>query len=130
MPESTQKVLIAVILILHGIGHYMGILTAFGAKLSGKTSPHSWLLTGLLGESRTKFILIAIMAVSLFAFIAAGMSLAGWLLPYSLFETAALTGAVVSLAGLLLYRDTYALLFNKIGAFAVNIGVIYWLLKE
>ena len=43
--------LIALVLLTHAIGHIMGILPAFGLSPSPTWTSHSWLLSGLLGQS-------------------------------------------------------------------------------
>ena len=128
MAVSTLLIVIAVVLIAHGIGHYMGVLSAFGVRLSPKSSSQSWLFTNLLGEKISRIISFIIWILALLGFIGAGLSLLGWILPQNIWEPLGIISAILFLAGLMLFWNAFAFIFNKIGALGVNIAVLVALL--
>ena len=129
MSAATLRTLIVVVLLAHGIGHVLGILPAFGRRLSQTHSSQSWLLTSIMGDSFTSGLGIVLWSAGLVWFAAAAMGLAGWLLPYQWWERFAVTGALVSLLTLVLFWNGLPFLFpNKIGAIAVDITVLASLL--
>lgn len=111
-----------IILLLHGIGHAMGLLPLFGVKLSQTHSSHSRLLTGPLGKTATGIIGALFFCLSLIAFVCAGLSLLGWLIPGNLWPSLAIAAPVISLVGLFFFWNGFPFLFpNKIGVIAVDI---------
>jgi len=89
----------------------------------------SWLLSGFLGDSVSRVLVMILFGVAFIGFIAAGLGLFGWLVPHSAWGTLAIVSAVVSLVALGLFWNSFASLFpNKIGAIAVNIATLLALL--
>lgn len=129
MSISTLRIVIAVILLVHGIGHYMGLLSAVGVKLSSTSSANSWLFTGLLGDTPARIIGFVIYLLAFFGFIAAGLGLLGWLIPRGWWQPLAIGSAIISLFGLIFFWNAFAFFFNKFGAVAVNIAVLICLLR-
>ena len=128
MSPSTLRIVFIVVLFTHGIGHYMGILSSFGIKLSQNSSFQSWILGNYLSESALRIAGGVIWAAAFAGFIGAGLGLAGWLVPERLWQPLAIVSAFVSLAGLLLFWNAFAFLFNKIGAIGINLAVLVSLL--
>ena len=54
MSDSIWRIIIAIVLIAHGLGHGLGMLAAAGVKLSPTHSPDSWLFTRLLGDTEAQ----------------------------------------------------------------------------
>jgi hypothetical protein len=128
MSDSTLKLVAAIILIFHGIGHYMGILASLGIKMTDRMSAHSPLLSGLLGDKGAKGICLVLFAPALVGFIAAGFALLGWLVPQALWFKLAVLSSVFSVLGLVFYWNALAFLFNKLGSILVNALVLIGLL--
>lgn len=129
MSVATMRILIVAVLLAHGIGHVLGILPAFGRRLSQTHSAESWLLTGALGDTLAGGLGLVLWSAGLVWFVAAAMGLAGWLLPDQWWERFAVTGALVSLLTVVLYWNGLPFLFpNKLGAIAVDIAVLASLL--
>jgi hypothetical protein len=129
MSPKFIQIAIPVVLILHGVGHVMGVLTA--ANLVGTDTWHSrsWLLTGPLGDSTARIIALVLWAVTVAGFLAAGAGAFGWSVTAGSWRTIAVVMAVVSLIALALYWNAFASLFpNKIGSIAVNLAVLYGVL--
>ena len=134
MSETTLHVIIVIILIFHGVGHLMGVITAVGmfsaARSSGRGwlrnwSSESWLLTDLLGETAARITCAIIYIAAFVCFISASLGLAGWLVPYLCWRALAVSGAVISLFGIALYWNALILFFpHKVGAILVNAAVL------
>jgi hypothetical protein len=128
MSTSTLRIAIAVILIAHGVGHYMGMLSTLGVKLSRTSSPDSWLFTNLLGDKGSRAIGFIIWLLALLGFIGAGLALLGLLIPQAWWQPLAVISAIISLVGLIFFWNAFAMFFNKLGAVGVNVAVLISLL--
>jgi len=124
MSDSTIRLISAIILIFHGVGHYMGITAAFGIKLTPRMSGDSPLLTGLLGTQAAKIVCLILFALAFIGFISAGFSLLGWLIPPTWWLKLAVVSAVFSMLGLVFYWNAMAFFFNKFGAVLINAAVL------
>ena len=96
------KIVIAVVLLAHGIGHVLGPLQV--SKVAGVNQSwngDSWLLTGAVGQSITGAVGVALWTVAIVAFgVLAGVVM-GWL-PEA-WTPLAIVASVVSLVGVLLF---------------------------
>ncbi len=126
MAKQTITTIVLILFLVHGVGHFQGIVTSLGLRTSRSTSM-SWLLKGL--GNRTNSILCFILyLLPALGFIAAAMNFRGWVLPQSDWQDLALYSAFISMGGLALFPNALAMLFNKIGALAVNVTTIVSLL--
>lgn len=129
MSGNTLRILIAVVLFVHGVGHVMGMLPAFGMANRTETwSLRSWLLTGLLGETIARWIGVILFLLAMLGFVGASLGLLDILVPYSAWRTLAVVSAVISLVALALYWNAFVTWFNKLGAIAVDVAVLVGLL--
>jgi hypothetical protein len=117
------KVIIALVLLAHGIGHSMGLLQVFKVAT---VNPHwqgdSWLLGGGAGTTASQFVGVALWSVAILGFAALAAVVMGWL-PEDWFGTLAIGSSLVSLAGLLLFPVAFPLM-STVGALAVNLAVL------
>jgi hypothetical protein len=115
-------IIIALVLLAHGIGHSMGLLQVFRiATVNPQWHGESW----ILGSAETAIVQpVAIVTWSLaiigFALLAAVVM--GWL-PASWWVPLAIASAVVSLLGILLFPAAFPT-FSTVGAAAVNIALL------
>ena len=122
MSDQALRIIVPLALILHGIGHWMGILTATGVIKTDSWNSRSWLLTDPLGDSTTRILALIIWAIVFAGFLAAGAGAWGWSVTEGSWRTIAVACAVLSLVGLFFFWNAFAALFpNKIGAIAINI---------
>ena len=129
MSAATLRIIIGLVLIVHGIGHAMAFFPALNLFSTEKWHHRSWLLTDFVGDSASRVISIVLFGAALIGFIAAALGLFGWLVPQDLWRTLAIVSAVISLVSLALFWNSFASLFpNKIGAIAVNLAVLVCLL--
>jgi hypothetical protein len=122
MSDQTLRIIIPLALILHGIGHWMGILTAAGVIHTDSWNSRSWLLSGPLGDNTARLLALIVWVIVFVGFLAAGAGAWGWSVTEGSWRTIAVACAVLSLVGLFFFWNAFAMLFpNKIGAIAINV---------
>jgi hypothetical protein len=118
------RLAIGLVLLLHGVGHALGVLSLAPLDRPG-WNMRSWLLTDALGEGVTRILGVALWSLGGLLFIIAGLALLRIVVPEDWWRTLAVTGAIVSLATIALYWNALPFLFpNKVGAIAVDVAVI------
>ena len=128
MSIDTLRIIIAIVLIAHGIGHVMGIMTAAGMKLSDSTSSDSWLLTRFLGDAIPRILSVIIWGLAMVGFVAAGLGLLNFLIPFESWQDLAISSSIISLLALILFPFGLATTFNKVGAVVIDVVVLVGLL--
>ena len=127
MSTSTLKLVIAIIIVAHGIGHVMPILAAFGLKMSSHHSLHSWAFSSLIGEKPTTIFAVIYWFLPLIGFIVAGFGMYDILISFNSWQQVALISAILSSIGLVFFWNAFPFLFpNKIGVIIVNLLVFYY----
>nr|NQU91683.1 hypothetical protein [Bacteroidota bacterium] len=122
MSPSVIRIIVAIVFLLHGTGHAMGILAALGVKFSENHSLDSWLLTNSLGTEPSKIVGVLLCVFALLGFVGAGLSLPGWIAFSVSWKTLAAFGAIVSLALLVMFWNAFPFFFpNKIGVILVDV---------
>jgi hypothetical protein len=117
------KVLIALVLLAHGIGHSMGLLQIFKvATVNPDWHGDSWLLTGAAGTTATQVVGGLLWAAAIVGFTAVAATILGWL-PVSWFAPLAVGSALISLVGVALFPIAFPV-FSTIGAVAVDLAVV------
>ena len=126
MSTQTIKILIAGVLLVHGLGHggAIGALITIDRGVPGGQwlSARSWLFPNLAPQS-AKVIAIVFWVLSLLGFVAAALSFWGILLPGDLWRQLALIFAFISFTGITLFWGRWPM-FNTLAAQAVNLAVI------
>jgi hypothetical protein len=122
------RVIIALLLFAHGIGHVMGPLKVLGvATVNPAWHGDSWLL-GWAGQSLTSVIGVAVWSAALVGFVALAAVVIGWL-PAAWWAPLGITSSVISLTGLVLFPIAFPPI-STIGAAVVDVGVlvaVFWL---
>lgn len=122
------RLVIAVFIIIHGVGHGMGLLPLFGKKLSASHSSDSRILGPLVGTVRARAAGVFIWVLCIVGFLLAGVGFAGWLVPGQWPAIAAIT-SVVSLAGLALFWNAFPFWFpNKVSVIVVDVFILSWVM--
>jgi hypothetical protein len=115
--------IIALVLVSHGIGHSMGLLQVFKvATVSPQWNGDSWLLTGAVGSAISQIVAVSLWSMVIVGFAALAAVVLGWL-PEAWWVPLAIGASAVSLAGLFLFPIAFPL-FSTIGAFAANVAVL------
>lgn len=129
MSPTTLRIIIGLVLLVHGIGHVMAFLPALNISSTDNWHHRSWVLTPLIGDTASRVISIILFGAAFVGFIAAALGLFGWIVPHELWRTLSVVSAVISLVALGLFWNSFASFFpNKIGAIVVNIAVLVCLL--
>ena len=128
MAPQTIKLIIAGVLVLHGLGHIGALMaivvnwanrgTATGAWLPA----HSWLAPSLPAQT-ARAIASAFWVLAAVGFVAASMSFWGIVVPGAAWRQLAIASSVVSTLGILLFLGTWPT-FNTVAALAVNASVL------
>lgn len=117
------RIVIALVLVAHGIGHSMGLLGMFKvATVNPAWHGDSWILTGAGGPTLTQAVGTLLWTLAIVGFVALGAVVMGWL-PEAWWQPLAIGSSLVSLAGLLFFPIAFPV-FSTIGAFAVDVAVL------
>jgi hypothetical protein len=117
------KLIIALVLLAHGIGHSMGLLQVFKiATVNPQWNGDSWLLTGPAGMTVTQVVGVSLWTAAIVGFAALAAVIVGWL-PEAWFTPLAIGSATVSTVGLFFFPVAFPV-FSTIGALAVNVAVL------
>lgn len=128
MNPRTLAIVYPAVLALHGVGHMMGVVPAAGLFSTERWHAGSWLLTPLLGEGATRVVAIAIWVVTTAGFLLGGAGALGWQPLQGVWRPLAVVMALLSLAAIVLFWNSFAAIHNKLGAIAVNLVVLVGLL--
>ena len=124
MNSTTLRTIIAIVLFVHAIGHGQGVFSALGMFNTESWNARSWLLDDLLGEKVSQTVALIIWLICLVGFLVTAFSFLDILVPHSWWRAAALIFAVPSFLGLVLYWNSFAMIFNKVGALGVNGAIL------
>jgi hypothetical protein len=130
MPYPGITGIIALVLLLHGIGHVLGLFPTLGWATRPNWTDRSWLLTGLLGETATRRLNALIWLAATLGFVVAGMGLLGQFISAGAWQTLAVLAAFVSLLGIIFYWQAFPDKVNKVGAILIDIVLLVALLWE
>ncbi|MBN1122426.1 MAG: hypothetical protein JXJ17_15225 [Anaerolineae bacterium] len=126
MSTKAIQIIVPLVIILHGVGHVMGILTAANIVHTDTWNSRSWLLTNTLGDTPARMIALVLWIVTVVGFIAAGAGAFGWPPTAGNWRTITVVMAIISLVTLAVYWNAFAVLIpNKIGSIVVNLAVLY-----
>jgi len=129
MSGMTLRIIIAVVLFIHGIGHSMGVMPALRLGDVTGWNSRSWLLTPLIGETASRVLSAVLFLVALVGFIGSALALMGWLVPHEWWRPLAVVSAVISLVTVALFWNAFVALFpNKVGALGVDLATLVCLL--
>ncbi len=126
MAPELIKIIIAAVLLIHGLGHIgaIGALIAIDRGMDGGKwrSARMWLFPNVAPRA-SKWIAITFWALSLLGFLAAALSFWGILIPGEVWRTLALIFAFISFTGITLFWGRWPM-FNTLAAQAVNLAVM------
>ena len=116
------KLVLALVLLAHGIGHSMGPLAVFKiATINPAWQGDSWLLAGL-GATASQVIGLLLWTAALVGFTLLAAVTIGWL-PPGWWAPLAIVSAIASLAGVVLFPAAFPLL-STIGAAVIDVAVL------
>ena len=127
MSPKSIRTIAFIVLLVHGIGHFQGVVGSLGVKFHDGVSYTSWLFKGL-NESVNRTICLVMYLVTAILGILTALSFFGILIPTSGWQVLALLTAIFSTVSLCLFPKALAMFFNKAGAVAVNLIIFYSIL--
>ena len=117
------KVVIAVVLFAHGIGHVLGPLqVARVASVNPTWAGDSWLLTGITGQTLSNIVGLVLWVAAMLGFVAAAAVVMGWL-PASWWVPLAVGSSVVSLVAIALFPTAFPTT-STVGAVIVDVATL------
>ena len=128
MSPKAIQIIVPLVLIFHGIGHFMGIVPATGLFINQNWHSRSWLLTDLIGDQPTRVISILLWLVLGIGFILAGAGAFGLNITQGSWRTITVVLSILSLIALALFWNSFAAIHNKLGAILVNIAALVCIL--
>ena len=132
MSDQTVKQIVPAALLLHGLGHGGALIAIIwiqnrpGTGTGGWHAGRSWLLPSLSARTATTVASI-FWILALCGFVAAALSLWRIFLPGDAWRSVAVTSAIVSIVGILLFFGTWPA-FNTAVALGMNVAVLVALL--
>jgi len=127
MTTKTIKLIVFITLLVHGIGHFQGVVAGLGVKINNAEATRSWLLQSLSDKTQ-RWICLAMFLVTGIMGILTALSFRNILVSSSSWQIFALITAILSTLCLVFYFNGFAMFFNKIGAIAVNLLIYYSIL--
>jgi hypothetical protein len=122
------KLVIALVLLAHGVGHVLGLLQVFKvATVNPAWNGDSWLLTGTIGTTPSQVVGVLLWIASLVGFVALAAVTLGWL-PAEWWPPLAIGASLASLAALLLFPLAFPTT-STIGAAVVDVVVLFAALR-
>jgi len=123
MTTKTVKLIAFVALLVHGIGHFQGVAAGFGIKINNTTPAQSWLLKGFSLKLNKTICLILFLITGIIGILTA-IGFKGLILSDT-WQTLAIVTAILSTICLIVFPNSFAMFFNKIGAIAINLIIYY-----
>ena len=118
------QIVLGVVLIVHGIGHTLGVIPLF-LKVPDSWNTRSWLLTGRLDDGVVTAIAVVLWLACVVGFVLAGLGVLDLIVPTSWWRPLAVGFSVLSLVALGLFWQGFPVLIpNKVGAIAVDVVLI------
>ena len=117
------RIVIALVLAAHGIGHIMGIVQVLNvARVNPSWDGRSWLLSDAAGSAVTDAVGVALWSIALAGFVVLAGVVLGWL-PEGWWAPLAVTASIASIAGLVLFPTAFPT-FSTLGAAIVDAAVL------
>ena len=118
-----ERILIAVVLLAHGIGHILGPLQVLKvAQVNPTWTGDSWLLTGPTGQTVSNVIGLLLWLAAMVGFVATAAVVMGWL-PASWWVPLAVGSSVVSLVAIALFPTAFPTT-STLGAVIIDVAVL------
>lgn len=112
------------LLMIHGIGHLLGVVVSFSRKQSENWNTDSWLFNNWTSLSTRRSISSWVFLLPALASIVAALSLKGWMYEVSEWREVALIAAISSLIAIGIFPKALYSVFNRTAAILLNIGII------
>jgi len=115
-----MKTILAGLLIIHTLGHFLGVYISNQEKQYYSWNSQSWLLDKVLSTSTTNWTAILIFMSVIVSAMLCLLSLYGYVKPTSNWIYLGLLSSVFSIVGLILFPNALNKFYHKIGAIFTN----------
>jgi hypothetical protein len=122
---QTAKLIVFIVLLIHGIGHFQGTFAGLGLTLSESWNGDSPILGRLLSSRNARLVCLAFYTLAGIFTLMSAFSYFGVLLPGSLFKIAGVFAVILSVLSMIFFWHGLSFIMNKLGAVAVNILLAY-----
>lgn len=116
--------LLLILLVVHGVGHFLGVAVAFRKGSSSNWNTDSWILDKWTAPGTRRSIAACLFIFAALGSIAAALSARGIIFEVYTWRTLAIVAAWTSLVAILLFPDSLYNVFNRIAAMLLNIAII------
>ena len=127
MTTKAIKLIAFIALLVHGIGHFQGVVAGIGVNINNSNPASSWLLKGLSIQNNRIICLVLFLITGIIGILTA-LTYRGLLLNEALWQPMAIATAILSTICLVVFPNGFAMFFNKVGAIAVNLIIYYSIL--
>lgn len=124
MTTKSIKLIAFLVLLVHGIGHFQGVVAGLGIKINDSEPAKSWLLISL-GDRAGRYLSLVLFLLTGVAGILTALSFKDLLIPFSQWQLLAMITAFLSTVCLVIFPNGFAMFFNKAGAILVNLLIYY-----
>jgi hypothetical protein len=118
------RYIIAILLLAHGLGHWLGVMPVLGMAKEENWSDDSPLLWGMLTPRATRGFAVVLWILAMAGFVGAGLGVVGIILSPDGVRYLCVASAFVSLLALTLFWNAFPSILNKIGAATFDVSVI------
>lgn len=129
MAEGAWRVVAAVVILAHGVGHGLGVMPLFGLTLGGAWHNRSWLLGEGLAEPVARWVAPVLWVLALAAFVAVGLGLLGIGVQGMPWRWLVLVAAMASALAVVVFWNGFPTMVNRLGALAVDAALVWWVLR-
>jgi len=116
--------IIAILLLAHGLGHWLGVMPVLGMAKDENWSDDSPLLWGMLTPRATRAVAVVLWLLAMAGFVVSSVGVAGFFLSLDLVRYLCVASAFVSLLALTLFWHAFPSIVNKVGAAIFDVGVL------
>lgn len=116
--------IIAILLLAHGLGHWLGVMPVLGMAKDENWSDDSPLLWGMLSPRATRAFAVALWLLAMAGFVLSSLGVMGLIVPAHVVPYLCAASAFVSLGALTLFWNAFPSIVNKVGAAMVDVGVL------
>jgi hypothetical protein len=115
---------IAILLLAHGLGHWLGVMPVLGVAKDEDWSDDSPLLWGMLSPRATRGFAVVLWLLAMAGFVVSSLGWLGLILTIDLVRYLCAASAFVSLLALTLFWHAFPSTLNKVGAAIFDVAVI------
>lgn len=124
MTAKTIKLIAFIVLLVHGIGHFQGVVASFGVKINNAKPASSWLLKSMSSSANQRISFVLFLITALLGIVTA-LAFKCILFPENVWQSLAIATAIFSTVCLITFPNSFAMFFNKVGAIVVNLLIYY-----